>query len=136
MVPVGNRMAHHFDRNIDQVIAELDLGQHVIFPGFVAQLTYTGRHPGRIHLCFPFLCMKVSGIPLLEAMSQNVPIVASDIPCLQEVAGDAAAYFDPSRVDVCVEICIYSHHSFGETKTACRAKTVPGGFPGQRVSNH
>ncbi len=103
LVLVGNRMAHHFDRNIDQVIAELDLGQHVIFPGFVAQRDLPAVIRGAFIYAFPSL-YEGFGIPLLEAMSQNVPIVASDIPCLREVAGDAAAYFDPSRVDVCVEI--------------------------------
>jgi len=35
------------------------------------------------------------GIPVLEAMSQGVPAVVSDIPCLREVAREAAIYFDP-----------------------------------------
>lgn len=34
-------------------------------------------------------------IPLLEAMYENCPVIASEISCLPEVAGDAAVYFDP-----------------------------------------
>ena len=38
------------------------------------------------------------GLPLLEAMRANVPVIASGIPVVREVAGDAAAYFDPCSV--------------------------------------
>lgn len=39
------------------------------------------------------------GIPPLEAMGLGCPVVASAIPSVQEVCGDAAVYFDPSRPD-------------------------------------
>jgi len=35
------------------------------------------------------------GLPLAEAMSVRVPVVASDLPVLREVCGDAAIYVDP-----------------------------------------
>ena len=35
------------------------------------------------------------GIPVVEAMDRGVPVAASDIPVLREVAGDAAHFFDP-----------------------------------------
>ena len=35
------------------------------------------------------------GLPLVEAISCGLPIVASDIPINHEIAGDAAIYFDP-----------------------------------------
>ena len=35
------------------------------------------------------------GMPILEAFRFGVPVAASDIPVLREVAGDAAAYFNP-----------------------------------------
>jgi len=38
------------------------------------------------------------GIPLLEAMASEVPIVASDMPVFREVARDAAFYADPFDV--------------------------------------
>ena len=38
------------------------------------------------------------GIPLIEAMTQECPVVVSDIPVFHEVCGDAALYFDPMHV--------------------------------------
>lgn len=35
------------------------------------------------------------GLPVIEAMAQNVPVVCSDIPIFHEVAGTAGTYFDP-----------------------------------------
>jgi glycosyltransferase involved in cell wall biosynthesis len=35
------------------------------------------------------------GIPLVEAMSQGIPLIVSDIPIFREVAVEAAKYFDP-----------------------------------------
>lgn len=39
------------------------------------------------------------GMPVLEAMSYHVPVVASDIPVLHEVAVEAALYCDPFDPD-------------------------------------
>lgn len=39
------------------------------------------------------------GLPTLEAMAQNTPVLASRIPTLLEVCGDAALYVNPLNVD-------------------------------------
>ena len=35
------------------------------------------------------------GLPVLEALARGLPVAASNIPVLREVAGELAAYFDP-----------------------------------------
>jgi len=39
------------------------------------------------------------GIPLIEAMNCDVPVVASNVTSLPEVAGDAAIYVDPTDIE-------------------------------------
>jgi glycosyltransferase involved in cell wall biosynthesis len=47
---------------------------------------------------FPSL-MEGFGLPGLEAMGHNLPVVSSNATCLPEVYGDAAIYFDPLNVE-------------------------------------
>jgi glycosyltransferase involved in cell wall biosynthesis len=102
LVIVGNRQGHHFDSTIDSVIEELDLSMKVHFPGYIAEEDLPGVMRCASLFVFPSF-YEGFGIPLLEAMSQNVPVACSDISCLREVAGDAAQYFDPMSVASCQE---------------------------------
>jgi len=43
------------------------------------------------------------GIPVLEAMASDVPVVATDVPAVREVAGDAAAIVPVGDVDALAE---------------------------------
>jgi len=52
-------------------------------------------------LCMPSLCETV-GLPLVEAMSLGLPVVAADLPYAHYVCGDAAAYFHPDHEDAFV----------------------------------
>lgn len=102
LVLVGNRLAHHADSRINRTIATENLGETVVFPGFVKEADL----PAVIRLAQVFVLPSLYegfGIPLLEAMSQHVPIVASDIPGLREVGGEAAVYFDPKSIVSCEE---------------------------------
>lgn len=102
LVLVGSRSGHHFDTRIDHVIEELSLHEAVIFPGYVEQSDLPVMLRGANIFAFPSL-YEGFGIPLLEALSQGTPVAASDIPCLREVAGDAALYFDPRSIASCEE---------------------------------
>lgn len=102
LVLVGNRSGHHTDKNINKIIAEQNLRDSVIFPGFIDQKDL----PQVIRLGYIFAFPSLYegfGIPLLEAMSQSVPIAAADIPSLRETAGGAAIYFDPASIANCEE---------------------------------
>lgn len=43
------------------------------------------------------------GIPALEAMASQLPLIASDIKALREVAGDAAIFLDTADVDAWIQ---------------------------------
>ncbi|MDP3957240.1 MAG: glycosyltransferase family 1 protein [bacterium] len=102
LVLVGNRHAHHTDKQIERTIAEQKLEETIIFPGFIEE----GDLPAVISLADVFVLPSLYegfGIPLLEALCQGVPVAASDIQSLKEVGGEAALYFDPESIANCEE---------------------------------
>jgi glycosyltransferase involved in cell wall biosynthesis len=56
------------------------------------------------------------GLPVLEAMAHDCPVVAARAGAIPEVAGDAARYFDPDDVDALAGALAYVVHD--ETCTA------------------
>ena len=54
-------------------------------------------HKARIFI-FPSL-YEGFGIPLLEAMNMDCPVICSDTSCFSEIANDAAIFFDPSNIE-------------------------------------
>jgi len=50
------------------------------------------------------------GIPPLEAMYYGCPVIASDVPSVKEIVGDAAMYFDPaSPEDLAAKLALLLH---------------------------
>lgn len=66
----------------------LGLGDRVIFPGHLDDPAFAALWSRAGTLVFPSL-HEGFGIPLLEAMRFGTPIIATDLPVLREVAGDA-----------------------------------------------
>lgn len=111
LVLVGNRAGHHFDFRIDHLIHTLGLENEIIFPGYIAD----GDLPRVMRLATLFVFPSLYegfGIPMLEAMSQGVPVAASATPALREVGGEAALYFDPAAIasleEALYNLCINS----------------------------
>lgn len=102
LVLVGSRGGHHFDMGIDRALTEESLGSAVCFPGYIEEEDLPVLVRAATVFAFPSL-YEGFGIPLLEAMSQDVPVASSDIPCLREIAGEAALYFDPTSIASCEE---------------------------------
>jgi glycosyltransferase involved in cell wall biosynthesis len=84
---------------------------NVISPGDRAALGPALREPGRLPepelqalyagasvFAFPSL-HEGFGLPVLEAMAAGVAVIASDIPAIREVAGDAAMLVAPGDAD-------------------------------------
>ncbi len=77
-------------------------------------------------LIFPSL-YEGFGIPLLEAMEHSCPVLASDIPPVREVCGDAAIYFSPLDIDAIALACRYVidddirvQHVIGRGRERCK----------------
>ena len=89
-----------FSQKLRQKISEMGLSHKIFFPGQKAPNGYVPdkdlpefyRHAS----LFVFPSLKEGfGIPPLEAMAHDLPVVASKASCIPEVCGDAALYFDP-----------------------------------------
>ena len=70
----------------------------VAFPGYVSDSDLEGLYAAASSFAFPSL-NEGFGLPLLEAMGRELPVVTSSVSCLPEVAGNAALLVDPTSVD-------------------------------------
>lgn len=85
---------NNYDKNIDKFIKNYNLGQDIIFPGYIDEKDKAAVMAGAQVFCFPSL-YEGFGIPILEAISAGVPVAASDIAPHQEIADGAAVFFNP-----------------------------------------
>ncbi|MFT4185444.1 MAG: glycosyltransferase family 1 protein [Rhizobium sp.] len=74
----------------------------LLFPGRLSDAEIAALERHATAFVFPSL-YEGFGIPPLEAMTQDCPVLSADIPAVREASGDAALYFDPLRQDELVE---------------------------------
>jgi glycosyltransferase involved in cell wall biosynthesis len=98
LVICGNKQAGNYDWMIDRMIAQKKLEKNVIFPGFIEDEDKKNVFGAASVFAFPSL-YEGFGIPPLEAMSQNVPVICSDIPSLKEIIQNSALYFDTASLN-------------------------------------
>jgi glycosyltransferase involved in cell wall biosynthesis len=79
-----------------QKLAHLFPGR-IEFTGWVDDIEVKNYVANADLMVFPTL-YEGFGIPPLEAMACSCPVLASNIPVVREVCGDAAIYFDPNNV--------------------------------------
>ncbi len=77
------------------MIREFDLVNDVILPGWIDEIDIPYIYNGATAFVFPSL-YEGFGIPLMQAMACGVPVAASDVTSLPEVAGGAALFFNPN----------------------------------------
>lgn len=75
-----------------------DLAPHARLTGVVPDHELRALYAGAACFVMPSL-HEGFGLPLAEAMAAGVPAVASDIPALREVGGEAVRYADPRDPD-------------------------------------
>ena len=85
----------------DEILAEperLGITERVRFPGFVADADLPALYSAAAVFAYPSL-YEGFGLPVLEAMACEAPVIASNRPSLPEVTGDAGLQVDPLEVD-------------------------------------
>jgi hypothetical protein len=88
--------------NLKHASKKMGLDGRVIFAGFVDEQTLSGFYQCCLAMIFPSL-YEGFGVPLLEAMSFDVPILSSNLTSLPEVGLDAVHYFDPRKTEEILE---------------------------------
>jgi glycosyltransferase involved in cell wall biosynthesis len=83
---------------LKQAADGLGLGDHVLFPGYLANAELLALITNSAGVIFPSL-YEGFGLPVIEAMATGVPVACSNVTSLPEVAGDAAIPFDPRIPD-------------------------------------
>lgn len=84
--------------DVRSVMEDLKLGSHVKLLGYVDESDLPALYQAASLFVYPSF-YEGFGLPVLEAMSCGAPVVISSSSSLPEVAGDAALYFDPHRVE-------------------------------------
>jgi glycosyltransferase involved in cell wall biosynthesis len=81
---------------VEYTIREYGLEDDVVVTGWVDEEDMPYLYNGASAFVFPSK-HEGFGIPLLQAMACEAPIVCSDIPVLKEIAEDSAFYFNPNK---------------------------------------
>ena len=72
--------------------------ENIIVTGYISEEEKNALLKNALAFVFPSL-YEGFGIPLLEAMDANIPIIASNIPTSRGIAGENALFFDPLDTD-------------------------------------
>jgi len=110
LVIAGDKKAHNFDKKINASLERNSLGEDdVVFTGFIEVKDKTAIYKMAQVFVYPSF-YEGFGIPILEAMSQGVPVLISDIGPHREVAQEAGVYFPPEDIDILADklynICV------------------------------
>lgn len=82
--------------NIKAAIQKHHLQDRVVLTGYVSSDAVANWYSGAIGYVFPSR-NEGFGLPLLEAMCYQLPILAANNTCLPEIGQGAALYFDPNN---------------------------------------
>lgn len=97
LICTGRFYEPHFSK-LMQKIERLELEGQVHFLGPVSDKTLMLLFNTARFMVFPSL-FEGLGLPLIEAVQQDLPIIASNSTCIPEVLGDTALLFDGNNVD-------------------------------------
>jgi glycosyltransferase involved in cell wall biosynthesis len=78
---------------LQEIQRQTSAGAHIIQTGYISNEQKHALYKHAASFVLPSH-YEGFGMPILEAMQHNTPVVVSDIPIFHEVAGDAAEFFD------------------------------------------
>ncbi len=96
LLVVGGKM--WWTETIRQAYEQMQYKQEVVFTGRLEAAQLKNVIASALALTYVSF-FEGFGIPIVEAMNSNVPVITSNVTSMPEVAGDAALLVDPSSVD-------------------------------------
>ncbi|MFA6271988.1 MAG: glycosyltransferase family 1 protein [Patescibacteria group bacterium] len=101
LVLVGKR--DYFSERLESSVKEQGIANNVIFTGFIKDSELPLFYRSAMLYVFPS-SIEGFGLPPLEAMSYDLPVLSSNAPCMPEILGDAAKYFHPDEISDIVQV--------------------------------
>lgn len=92
---------NYFYERLQKIINEKNI-QDVILTDFVSDRELSALYKQASLYVFPSL-YEGFGLPPLEAMQYNLPVISSFSTCLKEILAEGAAYFDPRQPEKIVQ---------------------------------
>lgn len=93
LVIVGGRHLAEYTIRIEDKIAKAKFGKKILIAPYIEEEDLPAIYNLADLLVYPSL-LEGFGLPIIEAMKCGIPVIASNIPVLSEVAGGAAALVD------------------------------------------
>jgi glycosyltransferase involved in cell wall biosynthesis len=94
LVLVGDR--YQSGHELDRLTRELQLGETIVFTGFVSAEDLSALYSAAAVFAFPSLA-EGCGLPVLEAMACGTPVVASNASAIPEAVGGAGLLADARK---------------------------------------
>jgi glycosyltransferase involved in cell wall biosynthesis len=79
------------ERRLRSLVARLGLESRVVRLPSLSDAELASLYADAMALCFPSIA-EGFGLPVIEAMAAGLPVIASDIPIVRELAGDTAQF--------------------------------------------
>lgn len=95
LVLVGSK--YNWTTEMKNTLEKMKFGKDIIFTGHLSKQELIHAYSGAKALVFPSY-FEGFGIPLIEAMKCECPVICANTTSFPEVAGDAALYFDPFNI--------------------------------------
>jgi glycosyltransferase involved in cell wall biosynthesis len=116
------------------LVRQLRIERHVTFTGFVGNELKFNLIRNAALFVYPSF-YEGFGIPVLEALSQGIPTITSNVSALIEVAGDAALLVDPSSVaELCQKMKLLLHDDALRSRLAHQGVRHSKSFNWQRTA--
>jgi glycosyltransferase involved in cell wall biosynthesis len=111
------------EQSIKALAQHLNIQDQVHFLGYLDSLAFKKVWLHCAGLIFPSL-YEGFGLPIVEAMAYNKPILCSQIPCLEEVTGGACLYFNPTQAQSIAEaLRTFTGNIEGRETLTCQSQT-------------